>query len=76
MKRPILIITLGFIMGIIWGLYLDIVPFVFILSIVILIVIKNITIKSNSNYFRILKLFLKNNVILIFLISAVLEGRL
>lgn len=74
MKRPILIITLGFITGIIWGLYFNIVPFIFIILIFILLIIKSIKFKSNNKYIKILKVFIKNNIILTFLISAFISN--
>lgn len=74
MKRPILIITLGFIAGIIWGLYFNIVSFIFLFAIFIVLIIKIIKIKCNNNYTRILKVFIKNNVILIFLTSAFISS--
>lgn len=70
MKRPILVVTLGFIAGIIGGLYLNIVPFIFLFMISIILTIKLIKIKHNNNYIRILMIFINNNLILIFLISA------
>ena len=70
MKRPILVVTLGFIAGIIGGLYLNIVPFIFLFMIFIILTIKFIKIKHNNNYVRILMIFINNNLILIFLISA------
>lgn len=72
MKRPILIATIGFIIGIIWGLYFNIVPFVVLILIVF--TIKYIRIKSNKNYIRILKIFINNNIILVLMISALLSS--
>lgn len=74
MKRPILIITLGFIIGIILGLYLNIAPFIFLGLILITLFFKVIDYKSNNNYIRILNIFIKNNVILILLISALISS--
>ena len=70
MKRPILVITLGYITGIIWELYLNIAPFIFLVIILITIFIKIIAYKSNNKYIRILNIFIKNNIIIAFLISA------
>ena len=72
MKRPILIITLGFIAGIIWGLYINIVPFVFLITIFINLFVKIIKIKANNNCIRILNIFIKKNIILVFLISSLI----
>ena len=74
MKRPILVITLGFITGIILGLYLNIAPFIFVILILITIFIKFIDYKSNNNYIRILNIFIKNNIIIAFLISALISS--
>ena len=74
MKRPILIITLGVISGIIWGLYFNIVPFVFLVLIFILLIIKSVEFNSSNKYIRILKIFIKNNIILLFLISALVSS--
>ena len=74
MKRLIFIITLGFIIGLIGGLYFNIVPFVFLLSICSLIVLKNLNFNINSNFIRILKIFIKNNTLLIIVISAFISS--
>lgn len=74
MKRPILIITLGFITGILWGLYFNIVPFVFLGLIFLNLIFKNINFRSNNNCIKILKVFIKNNMILIFLISTFISS--
>lgn len=74
MKRPILIITLGFIIGNILGLYLNIAPFILLVFILITIFFKFIDYKSNNNYIRILNIFIKNNIILVFLISALVSS--
>lgn len=74
MKRPILIITLGFLIGIIVGLYLNIAPFLFLTSVLVVLILKAITIRNSNKYLRILKIFIKNNIILLFLISALLSS--
>lgn len=74
MKRPILIITLGVLIGIILGLYLNIAPFIFLTLIFFYLLIKVVTLKSSKNYIRILKVFLKNNMILLVLITAFLSS--
>ena len=74
MQRPILIITLGFITGIILGLYLNIAPFVFLFLIFILLFVKTIKFDSRNNYIRIIRVFIKNNVILVFLISSFISS--
>ena len=71
MKRPILIITLGFIIGNIMGLYFNIASFfILLIFIYISLILKNIKINSKQYYIRLLNIFIKNNIILLFLISA------
>ena len=74
MKIPILIITIGFITGIIWGLYFDIVPFLFLMMIFILLMIKVININVKNDFIRVINIFIKNNVILLFLVSAFISS--
>lgn len=63
MKRPILIATLGYILGIIWGLYLNIVPFIVISGIIYII---QLIIKHK--FIKIIKTFINKNVIIFFCI--------
>lgn len=74
MKRPILIITIGFITGIIWGLYFNIVPFLFLIMIFILLIIKIKKINSRNDFIRVINIFIKNNVIILFLVSAFISS--
>lgn len=74
MKRPIFIIALGFIIGIIWGLYFNIVPFLFLVLIFLLLIFKLINISSSWNAIRIFKIFINNNTILLILISAFISS--
>lgn len=74
MKRPILIITIGFITGIIWGLYFSIVPFLFLIMIFILLMIKVIKINFKNDLIRVINIFIKNNVILLLLISVFISS--
>ncbi len=74
MKRPILIITLGFLIGIILGLYLNIAPFLFLILIFVTLIIKYIPLKSTNNYIRVLNVFVKNNIILLILISSFISS--
>ena len=74
MKRPILIITIGFITGIIWGLYFNIVPFLFLIMIFILLMIKVIKINLKNDFIRVINIFIKNNVILLFWVSAFISS--
>ena len=70
MKRPIYVITLGFITGIIWGLYFNIVSYVFIAIIILLITLKIIDNKLNYKISRIIKIFFKKSTIITFGISV------
>lgn len=74
MKRPILIITIGFITGIIGGLYFNIVPFIFLFMIFMLLIIKVININVKNDFIRITNVFIKNNTILVFLIAAFISS--
>lgn len=70
MKRPILIITIGVLIGIILGLYLNIAPFIFFILIGITLILKVIPLKNTNNYIRILNVFIKNNIILVIFVMA------
>lgn len=78
MKRPILIVVIGYIIGIIWGqyLYISIVPlyiFITILYLLKLIVFnqkRKFKIFSFHRYFRYIQLFLNVPIILILCISS------
>ena len=74
MKRTVFIITLGFIIGIIGGLYLNIVPFVFVVLIFLLLILKFFTINKTSYFIRVMKIFIKNNTLLIIAISALISS--
>ena len=73
MIRPILIITLGIVIGIILGLYLNIAPIIFLVLIFFTIFINFIDYKR-SCCIRIIKIFIKNNIILICLITALISS--
>ena len=70
MIRPILIITIGFIIGNLLGLYLNIAPVIFLVLIFFTIAINFIDYKKSNCCIRIIKIFIKNNIILTCLISA------
>lgn len=70
MKRPILWITIGFITGIILGLYINIAPLIFLLLLIFTIFFGIVDYRSNNKYLRIVKILIKNNMILTYLISA------
>lgn len=77
MNRPILVIVIGYIIGILWGLYLQIsiVPF-YILLVGIYIIInlrykkKRFKLFSIKRYFRYIKLIFKIKIIIIIIISS------
>lgn len=81
MNRPIFIVVIGYIIGIIWGLYfkISIVPF-YILLMAIYIIIKlpyskkKFRIFSIKRYFRYLKLIFKINIILTIIISSLISN--
>ena len=74
MKRTIYIITLGYIIGIIGGLLIKKVSLFIFLLILITLVLKYSNIKSKSKIYRVIRVFIKNNIILIFLISALISS--
>lgn len=83
MKRPIVVILLGYIIGIIVGLYLNtsIVP-IYIPAIIIYILTINSRKKQNNKlkllsikrYIRYIKIFLNSNVIIIIIISSIISN--
>lgn len=75
MKRPILIITIGFITGIIWGLYFNIVPFILLVVIGMFLIIEIASINNKKHFIKIIKIFIKNNVILLFFISVFVANK-
>ena len=81
MNRPIFIIVIGYIIGIIWGLYLQIsiVPFYFfLLTIYIIIKLpyhkKKFRIFSIKRYFRYIKFIFKLNIIFTIIISSLISN--
>ncbi len=81
MKRPIVIIAIGYIIGILWGLYLQfsIVPF-YILIIIIYHILSCISYKRRPivwNYFRYIryiKLYINKRVMIIFILSSIISN--
>ena len=61
MKRPILIATIGLILGIIWGLYSNIVSFMFLLTLLYIILYF-----AKKNWKRLIKLFINKKVLIVF----------
>jgi len=81
LNRPIFIVVIGYIIGIIWGLYLKIsvVPFYFgLIAIYIIINLpytkKKFKIFSIKRYFRYLKFIFKINIIFIIMISSLISN--
>lgn len=73
MKRPIVIILVGYIIGIIWGLYLksSIVPFILCMILVIIYLSK---IMKNNRYYQVLKIFFTKQLIFILIIFSILSN--
>lgn len=82
MKRPLLVLAVGYIIGIVWGLYCNCsiaLLYVLIYSICFIVKLKFKSKKqfkmfSIKRYFRYLKLFFNNNVILTILISSFISN--
>ena len=62
-------ITLGFIIGIIWGLYFNIVSYIFLSIIILLIALKITDNKFNYKISGIIKILLKKSTIITLVIS-------
>lgn len=67
MKRPILTATIGFLIGILWGLYLNMVLFIFLFNLTILIA----RYIQDKKIIRIIKLWLNKSVIILLIVTAV-----
>ena len=81
MNRPIFIVVIGYIIGIIWGLYLKtcIVPFYIVLILIYIIINlpyskQKFKIFSIKRYFRYIKLVFKIKIILIIIISSFISN--
>ncbi len=74
MKRTIYIITLGYIIGIIGELLNKKVSLFIFATILITLILKYFNIKFKSKIYMVIRVFIKNNIILIFLISALISG--
>ena len=77
MKRPILIIAIGYIIGILGGLYLEksMVLFLSYIAIIILIIKRKKKWKI-ERYKRYIKLYINNNAIIILIITAIISSLL
>lgn len=69
MKRPVLIVLIGYIIGIIWGLYIEvcIASFIFIILLFIILII-------NSNIYRYTRVLIKKETILILVLSCIISN--
>ena len=87
MKRPILVAIIGYIIGIIVGLYLNIsiVPFCILIIAIHLIYKKKLNKKrkhqklklfSIKRYFRYIKIFINSKVILLIIITSIISNTL
>ena len=81
MNRPIIIIVIGYIIGIIWGLYLNIsIVFLYILLWFIYRIIQSqykkrkFKILSIKRYFRYIKLFFKIHILIMIIISSFISN--
>ena len=82
MKRPLLVVAVGYILGIVWGLYCSCsIAFLYAIIIPICIFIKLISksqkefkMFSLKRYFRYIKLFLKPKVIVFIIISSLISN--
>lgn len=81
MNRPIFVVVIGYIIGIIWGLYckISIVPFYILLAVIYIIIKlpyskKKFKIFSIKRYFRYIKLIFKTNIILTIIISSFISN--
>ena len=68
MKRPILTATIGFLIGILGGLYLNMVLFIFLFNLTILIA----RYIQDKKIIRIIKLWLNKSVIILLIVTAIL----
>ena len=81
MNRPILIVVIGYIIGIIWGIYfkVSIFPFYFLLFLIYIIIKlpykkRKFKILSIKRYFRYIKLIFKINIIITIIISSFISN--
>ena len=80
MKRPILIATIGYIIGIIVGLYLKISIVLFYIPIAVIYFLikknknenKKLKLFSIKRYLRYIKIYINSNVLLIIIISSII----
>lgn len=76
-ERPILIVVIGYIIGILWELYLKTISIALfiVFLIIIYILLKNIKIKlKNKNIIKYIKLIISNKILIILIISMILAN--
>lgn len=81
MNRPVIVISIGYIIGIIWGLYFKI-SIVFLFAIIVLIYLlinteyptKRFKLLSVKRYCRYIKIYITKNLIIIFVISIFISN--
>ena len=81
MNRPILVVVIGYIIGIIWGLYLKVSIVSFYMALIAIYIIiqlpyqkRKFRIFSIKRYFRYLKLIFKINIIITIIISSFISN--
>lgn len=81
MNRPILVVVIGYIIGIIWGLYLKVSIVSFYMALITIYIIiqlpyqkRKFRIFSIKRYFRYLKLIFKINIIITIIISSFISN--
>ena len=74
MNRPIFIILIGYIIGILWGLYLKISIVFFYIFLLILYYISNISKFKKKKFFHYIKILIKFNVLLLIIISSLISN--
>ena len=74
MNRPIFIILIGYIIGILWGLYLKISIVFFYIILLILYYISNISKFKKKKFFHYIKILIKFNVLSLIIISSLISN--
>lgn len=71
MKRPILIVLIGYIIGIIWGVYTNvcIAPFI-----IVLIIVVSKVVKLKKYIYKYVKIMIKKETIIIFILSCIVSN--
>ena len=74
MHRLFLIILIGYLIGIIWGLYIKSITPIFIIIAIILLIYKFKKHFKFIKYIKILKIIIKKEIIIIFIVSIIFSG--